>query len=44
MKLTNYPSARALALSATALSLGFAAPAYAQDATQETPAASPKSW
>ena len=35
MTFTKYPSARALALSATALSLGFATPAFAQDAAQE---------
>ncbi|WP_439485853.1 TonB-dependent receptor [Blastomonas fulva] len=35
MTFTKYPSARALALSATALSLGFATPALAQDAAQE---------
>lgn len=36
MKLTNYPSVRALALSATALSLGFAMPAHAQEAAEDT--------
>jgi iron complex outermembrane receptor protein len=35
MKLTRYPSPRALALSATALSLAFAAPAHAQEAADE---------
>ncbi|WP_373487532.1 TonB-dependent receptor [Blastomonas sp.] len=37
MMLTKYPSVRVLALSATALSFGLCAPAFAQDATEENP-------